>query len=165
MKDILFYSNYCTYCKEIINTISNTPLNNSLMFVCVDDDNIQLPPFVTAVPTIYLVQDKKIVVDEGIESWIKEKLTRHEKPSSDVELQPYFGSCTSSFGNSFSNLDNSESKPFISSFTFLGDEQSIETPNAENSGSSGFQNNSKSMSDYEKLQQERNNEFKPIARR
>jgi hypothetical protein len=165
MKDILFYSNFCTYCKEIINTISKTPLNNSLMFVCVDDDNIQLPPFVTAVPTIYLVSEKKIVVDEGIESWIKEKLTRHEKPSSDVELQPYFGSCTSSFGNGFSSIDDSDNKPFISSFTFLGDEQAIETPDAENSGSGGFQTNSKSMGDYEKLQQERNNEFKPISRR
>ena len=165
MKDILFYSNYCTYCKEIINTISKTPLNNSLMFVCVDDENIQLPPFVTAVPTIYLVSDKKIVVDEGIESWIQEKLTRHEKPSSDVELQPYFGSCTSSFGNSFSSIDNTENKPFISSFTFLGDEQSIETPNGGQNTSGSSQSNSKSMNDFERLQQERNSEFKPISRR
>ena len=160
MKDILFYSNFCTYCKEIINTISKTPLNNNLMFVCVDDDNIQLPPFVTAVPTIYLVNEKKIVVDEGIESWIKEKLTRNEKPVENVELQPYFGSCTSSFGNNFSSIDNSENKPFISSFTFLGDEQPIQTPETN-----GGHQQSKSMSDFEKLQQERNNEFKPISRR
>ena len=65
MKDILFVNNFCTYCKEIINTISKTPLNNNLMFVCADDDNIQLPPFVTAVPTICQLM-KKIVADEGI---------------------------------------------------------------------------------------------------
>ena len=42
-KDILFYSNFCTYCKEVLNNISNTPLNENMLFVCVDDDNIQLP--------------------------------------------------------------------------------------------------------------------------
>ena len=112
------------------------------MFVCVDDDNIQLPPFVTTVPTIYLVNEKKIVVDEGIESWIKEKLTRNEKPVENVELQPYFGSCTS-FCNNFSSIDNSENKPFISSFTFLGDEQPIQTPETN-----GGHQQSKSVSDF-----------------
>ena len=36
-----------------------------MLFVCVDDENIQLPPFITSVPTIYLINDKKIVVDEA----------------------------------------------------------------------------------------------------
>ena len=54
-KDILFYSNFCTYCKEILNSISQTPLNENMLFVCVDDENIQLPPFITSVPTIYLI--------------------------------------------------------------------------------------------------------------
>ena len=59
-KDIIFYSNYCTYSKEIINQISKTSINDNIIYVCVDDENIQLPPFIKAVPTIYLVNDKKI---------------------------------------------------------------------------------------------------------
>ena len=58
-KDILFYSNFCTYSKEIINQISKTALNETILFVSVDDENIQLPPFVTSVPTIYLINEKK----------------------------------------------------------------------------------------------------------
>ena len=133
-KDIIFYSNYCTYSKEIINQLSKTSINDNIIYVCVDDENIQLPPFIKAVPTIYLVNDKKIVVDEAISSWIKEKVS---KPDTNGELQSYFGDCGDSYGNGFSNIDNSESKPFISSFTFIGDEQEIETPEGQSVGGGG----------------------------
>ena len=121
-KDILFYSNFCTYCKEVINNISNTPLNENMLFVCVDDDNIQLPPFITSVPTIYLINDKKIVVDEAIGDWIKERLSTQAPQTQSDEIQAYFGSSGDSYGLNFSSLDNTDEKPFISSFTFLGDD-------------------------------------------
>ena len=77
----------------------NINLNN--LYVCVDDENIQLPSFIKAVPTIYLVSQKKIVVDDSIPKWIEEKLSTSESQSSG-ELQAYFGQCDSSFGSSFS---------------------------------------------------------------
>ena len=164
-KDIIFYSNYCSYSKEIINQISKTPIHDNIIYVCVDDDNIQLPPFVKAVPTIYLVNDKKIVVDEAISGWIKDKIS---KPK-DTELQAYYGACDNSYGGSFSTIDDSENKPFISSYTFLGDEQKIETPNGENVGSSnnsmGGQGQKNSLSNsFDKMQQSRNNEFNGLQR-
>jgi len=149
-KDIIFYSNYCTYSKEIINQISKTTINDNIIYVSVDDENIQLPEFVKAVPTIYLVNDKKIVVDDEIENWIKDKTS---KQVSD-DLQPYFGTCGDSFGASCSNIDNTEIKPFTSGFTFIGEEQKITT---------STENNSKNSS-LDQLQSERNNEFKPIQR-
>ena len=164
-KDIIFYSNYCTYCKEVLNQISKTEINDNIIYVCVDDENIQLPPFVKAVPTIYLVNDKKIVVDEAISDWIKEKLS---KPQND-EIQAYYGACDNSYGGAFSTIDNSDIKPFISSYTFLGDEQKIETPNGESigsggGGSSGSQSNSLSNS-FDQMQQSRNAEYGGIHRR
>ena len=170
-KDIIFYSNYCTYSKEIINQISKTPINDNIIYVSVDDENIQLPPFVNAVPTIYLVNEKKIVVDEQINDWIKSKIS---KPVDDT-LQPYFGGCDSSYSSSFSSIDDKELKPYISSFTFLGDEQKIETPNDSNSGS-GSNNSSEGYSQsygsgsnslskkMEEIQNARNREFKPLNR-
>lgn len=154
-KDIIFYSNFCTYSKEIINQISKTPINDNIIYVSVDDENVQLPPFITAVPTIYLVNDKKIVVDEAIESWIKEKIS---KPNT-KDLQPYMNG--SDFSASFSNIDDSEDQPFISPYTFLGNEQKIETPEANSNDNS--KNNSKNNS-FDKFQQERNAEFNPIKR-
>ena len=168
-KDIIFYSNFCTYCKEIINQISKTPINDNILYVCVDDENIQLPNFIKAVPTIYLVSQKRIVVDDAIPKWIEEKLSTSESNSSG-ELQAYFGQCDSSFGSSFSSLDNSEQKPFVSSsFTFIGDEQKINTPEESSSNNNPMQNNSFMKdglsNDYEKLQNARNNEFQQINRR
>ena len=168
-KDIIFYSNFCTYCKEIINQISKTPINDNILYVCVDDENIQLPNFIKAVPTIYLVSQKRIVVDDAIPKWIEEKLSTSESNSSG-ELQAYFGQCDSSFGSSFSSLDNSEQKPFVSSsFTFIGDEQKINTPEESSSNNNPMQNNSFMKdglsNDYEKLQNARNNEFQQLNRR
>ncbi len=168
-KDIIFYSNFCTYCKEIINQISKTPINDNILYVCVDDENIQLPNFIKAVPTIYLVSQKRIVVDDAIPKWIEEKLSTSESNSSG-ELQAYFGQCDSSFGSSFSSLDNSEQKPYVSSsFTFIGDEQKINTPEESSSNNNPMQNNSFMKdglsNDYEKLQNARNNEFQQINRR
>ena len=167
-KDIIFYSNYCTYSKEVINQISKTPINDNIIYISVDDENIELPPFIKSVPTIYLVNDKKIVVDEEIAQWIKEKTS---KPVDDTIL-PYFGSTDNSYSSSFSTLDDKdENKPFISSYTFLGEEQKIETPKSDSSSSSSSSNSSSSSSsskykpsNMDKLQQERQSEFQPIQR-
>ena len=164
-KDIIFYSNYCTYSKEIINQLSKTSINDNIIYVCVDDENIQLPPFIKAVPTIYLVNDKKIVVDEAISSWIKEKVSKPD--DTNEELQPYYGGCGNSYGSGFENIDNSESKPFISSFTFIGDEQQIETPEGQSVGGGNNENGNNSLgnSNYDKMVQGRNNDFNLPQRR
>ncbi len=158
-KDIIFYSNHCTYCKEVINQISKTPINDTIMYVCVDDDNIQLPPFITAVPTIYLINDKKIVVDEAISEWIKEKLSSAAGPTiNDDEIQAYYGGCGDSFGQNCSFVDNSESKPYISSYTFISDDTG-------STMAANDKNNPQSNNDLEKLQKMRNQEFQPINRK
>ena len=168
---MIFYSNFCTYSKEVINNISKTPINDKIIYVCVDDENIKLPDFITAVPTIYLVNEKQIVVDEDITAWIKDKLSKYSKAEeSKNEVQAYYGATGDSFGLSFSNIDNSETKPFISSFTYLGEEQKITTPDGENNGSNGS-NNSNNYSvksglskEMENLQKQRNQTFQMISR-
>ena len=164
-KDILFYSNFCTYCKEVLNNISNTPLNENMLFVCVDDENIQLPPFITSVPTIYLINEKKIVVDEAIGQWLKEKLSVASPQQEPDEIQAYFGSSGDSFGLNFSNLDNTETIPFVSSFTFLGDDNgsSMAATSDSRQNNHSFEKN-KFDSKLDELQQARNNEFQSIKR-
>lgn len=163
-KDILFYSNFCTYSKEIINQISKTSLNENVLYVCVDDDNIQLPPFITSVPTIYLTTDKKIVVDETILEWIKEKVSQTHGPTDTPdELQAYFGGCGDSFGLNCSTIDNKEVKPFISSFTFIGDDNG--NTMAANDPSKTPTSNTSFDAQFNNLQASRNNEFKTVERR
>ena len=162
-KDILFYSNFCTYCKEVINSISNTPLNENMLFVCVDDDNIQLPPFITSVPTIYLINDKKIVVDEAIGDWIKERLSTQSPQTQSEEIQAYFGSHGDSYGLNFSTIDNSDDKPYISSFTFIGDDNGSSMA-AQTDQRQQNRNTNEFDSQLERLQQARNQEFQGVKR-
>lgn len=160
-KDILFYSNYCTYSKEIVNNISKTPLNDNMLFVCVDDSNIQLPPFVTSVPTIYLINDKKIVTDEAIPEWIKEQLSSSKGPEVNDDIQAYYGTCGDSYGLNCSSLDESENKPYISSFTFLSDDNGSTMAAANDPRQTG----GGSSDALEQLQKQRNEEFRSHNRR
>jgi hypothetical protein len=162
-KDILFYSNFCTYCKEVVNSISKTSLNDNMLFVCVDDDNIQLPPFITSVPTIYLINDKKIVVDEAIGDWIKERLSTQSPEKESDEIQAYFGSSGDSYGLNFSSIDDNDEKPFTSSFTFIGDDNGS-TMAANNDKRQDGKNTNEFESQLERLQQARNQEFQGVKR-
>jgi hypothetical protein len=148
-KDIIFYSNYCNYSKEILTQISKSPLNNKMTYICVDDKNINLPPFVQAVPTIYLIKDQKVIVDEAISEWIKSKT----QPKQSDELGSYFGG-GDSFSSSFSNLDDSPDNSFTSEFTYL--DTPIESINTPQESSDSTKNMSNS---YEKLEMSRKQEF------
>ena len=147
-KDIIFYSNFCNYSKEILTQISKTTLNDKMTYICVDDRNITLPPFVQAVPTIYLINDQKVIVDEAIVPWIKSKT----QPTQTNEIGSYFGG--DSFSSNFSNLDDSQDKSFTSEFTYLDTPiESINTPQ-ESSDSNKNMSNS-----YEQLEMQRKQEF------
>ena len=45
-----------------------TPINDNILYVCVDDENIQLPNFIKAVPTIYLIKDQKHKINLCLET-------------------------------------------------------------------------------------------------
>ena len=37
---------------------------------CIDDPNINLPPFVQSVPTLYLSNERKVLVDDNLFTWL-----------------------------------------------------------------------------------------------
>ena len=156
MKNILFYSNNCNYSKEVIKKISESSIKDNLIYVSVDDQNIKLPDFLTAVPTIYLVESKKILMDEEIINWIQQQNISTQ--TNNNELQAYFGECNSCFGNNFCNIDNSDRKPFISNYTFL------DSSNDSNNSTSNNNVNSVMDSKLDQLKKSRE-DFAPIQRR
>ena len=70
-KDIVFYSNYDNYSKKVLDALSKLKMDDKLIYICVDDENIQLPKFLSVVPTLYLVKEQRILVDDDIEKWIE----------------------------------------------------------------------------------------------
>lgn len=148
-KNILFYSNFCNHSKELLRNINQNPIKNSLIFVCVDDRNIQIPPFIKVVPTIYLTNNKSILTNNEITNWINQ----HGKQESE-DILAYNGSNMSSLSTNFSFLE--EGNDLISNqYTFINQTESINTPKELNSDNS---QNSELSKDFERLQNLRNND-------
>lgn len=150
-KDIIFFSNYCEHCKNILQKINDIKCGDKLTFVSVDDENINIPSFIQVVPTIYLIKEKKIIVDKELNEYLDSN--DPSKQNMLDNLKPYFDS-NSSFSSMYSSLDDSDIKSFTSSFTYLDEPVSnINTPTHDSSGSKISNDVSKS---YEQLQQSRN---------
>ena len=110
-KDIIFYSEYCDYSKQTLELIKKYKLTDTLIMVCVDDENIKIPPFLEAVPTIYLQKSKSIIIDDRITEYIEKR-----KPQ---DSSANIGDWDSSFGSNsmtnFASLDEGADDGFLGS--------------------------------------------------
>ena len=76
-KDLLFYSNYCLHSNNLINQVSKTDLHPKILYICIDDKKIKVPNFITRVPSLYIVKEKRVLVEDDINDWISSKLRRN----------------------------------------------------------------------------------------
>lgn len=91
MTSILYYSNYCENCKNILHSISKSSIKNDMHFICIDKrvkrpngatyiilengQEILLPPTVTKVPALLLLNKSHHVLF-GVEN-----ITRYLEPA------------------------------------------------------------------------------------
>jgi hypothetical protein len=132
-KDILFFSNLCDFCREILSLLTKHGLKDHFMMVCVDNKSLKLPPFVDRVPLIYTTQ-KKLYADENLVDYVKSKFVENS-------LQPYalVGGNTGSYSESFSFIEDSHYDGIEDSsrnYNLLGIDQTIYTPDGEDSNGS-----------------------------
>lgn len=73
-KDLLFYSNLCDHCKDVINVINKKNIRDSFMFVCVDNPKFIIPEFIKVVPSI-LTTKKQIYVNKILYEYLETKTT------------------------------------------------------------------------------------------
>lgn len=59
-RSVLFYSEYCTFSKEVLNLVTKKNASTLFLLVCVDSYRSQLPAFVRSVPTI-LTHDRRVL--------------------------------------------------------------------------------------------------------
>ena len=86
MGKILYYSNYCNNCKNLLSIISRTDLMNSIHFICIDRRNqkngktyvvlesnqeVILPDTISSVPALLLLNDNyKILYGDDIINYL-----------------------------------------------------------------------------------------------
>ena len=92
MSNILYYSNYCDKCKNILRTIGNSEIKKDIHFVCIDkrfrdpqtgaiyvilenQQKIVLPPQVQKVPAMLLLNEgNKVIFGAEVTNKIKEQV-------------------------------------------------------------------------------------------
>ena len=87
MSSVLFYSNFCTNCKNLLLKISKSNIKDDIHFISIDkrinknnsiyiilenNQEFLLPPTINAVPALLLINDNyKVLFGESINSYLK----------------------------------------------------------------------------------------------
>ena len=138
-KDLLFYSNFCEHCNNLINLMIKKNVRSSFILVCIDKRDLKIPSFVDRVPTI-LTTKKDIYTDDSLYKYVDSKITKQNTQTEDV-CSFMFGSALnssqytfiSSDGNSY-ECDNDMGTDMLQSTNFVpvGLEQMIAPKEEEN---------------------------------
>lgn len=133
-KDLLFYSNFCDYCKTLLNTLIKKNIRDNFLLICVDRKDLPIPNFVDRVPLILTIK-KEVFVDDAIQKYIDLKTN---KTFVQEEIAPFMfeGGINSSQytfitndGNSYDNSSDLRYDMLQSqNFVMLGNDQKISAP-------------------------------------
>jgi hypothetical protein len=167
-KDLLFYSNLCDHCKDVINTINKKNIRDSFMFVCVDNPKFVIPEFIKVVPSILTIK-KQIFINKVLYDYLESKSTH--TINTIEEISPFtIGSANystsytwlSTDGNGYDNdgmLLNNEAKN--NNFVLLNDNLSLNAPKENNTDN---KSNKFDSSIYEKYINSRTNDDEHIKK-
>lgn len=84
--NILFYSNKCTFCKQIIHLINETDDIRSYKLICIDNNSVNFP-YIQRVPTLLISEYKKPIVGINAFNWINSK-NQFNKNTNNINLKP-----------------------------------------------------------------------------
>ena len=69
-KNIIFYSNKCKFCSQIINLISEIDSSEKYQLICIDGNSNNFP-YIQRVPTLIIHNIKKPLIGINAFNWIK----------------------------------------------------------------------------------------------
>jgi hypothetical protein len=70
----LFFSNYCPHSKTILTSLNSSSIANSITYCCVDNKQLKIPPFIKSVPTLFIANQQRVLVDQGLKMWLDTEL-------------------------------------------------------------------------------------------
>jgi len=72
-KDLLFYSNYCDFSKEIVTLITKRNLRGLVLLICIDTGKYQVPPCIQCVPSLFTADRDRVFTDNDLIQYLEEK--------------------------------------------------------------------------------------------
>jgi len=158
-KDVLFYSNYCLFSKDVLSRIMKLNVKQHVVLVCVDVYKSKLPPTLRVVPTLMTPEGDMITEDEICERLSmltsqhvpRDMYTTSGAAFSFVDDDPAGGSGGGG-GGGFGGEDH---------YGIFGEEQSIYTPDddAVDNGNNGLNTGGGGHLSFEQLQAQREQEM------
>ena len=117
--NILFYSNKCKVCTQIIHLINEIDDINSFKLICIDD-NINKFPYIQRVPTLLISEYKKPIVGINAFNWINSR-NQFNKKTNNINLNPN-KNLNPKF-NTLLNSNENENKKFVNKdhYSFIND--------------------------------------------
>jgi hypothetical protein len=89
-KIFLFISNRCQHSKRLMMRLQKTSLMNNFQIINVDDPRIQLPQFVSCVPTLYIPSKRQVFTDADLFQWFDNELqgamAQEQKKASFIDM-------------------------------------------------------------------------------
>ena len=107
-KNYLFVSNHCQHSKRLLSRLQKTPLIDTFNIVNVDDPRLQLPSFVSCVPTLYIPTKRYVLTDKELFQWFDDQFQQQEQNVGKVNIADITGDAnilpfqTSEMGNGLS---------------------------------------------------------------
>jgi len=136
-KPILFFSEYCNFCKSIINDIIKKNIRNRFLLLNIDNKaHSSLPKFVDRVPLVFIADENRVLIEDDIESLVA-SIAAVSNTSKEVE--PFLmNEMGSGMSDVYSYIDNEDVGSGEKNFAFVDKEIRINTPaDNDNSGTGG----------------------------
>lgn len=143
-KDVLFYSNFCQFSKEVLNRIIKLNAKSRFVLICVELYKARLPPQVSVVPTI-MTTEGDIIVEDGILAYLDAIPTNTPRDM------------FTSSGTGFSFIEGEAGEGGYGgedNYGVFGEEQKIYTPEDDGEVQSGLS--------FEQLQSQRDMDVKKL---
>ena len=169
MELLLIYSNKCKHSQNI----KNYKIFNEIDKLNIDNKNElkQLPHYVNSVPTLIIKKNDKLTIlkDTDLLQWMQinsnntNSVYNNNTNNTNIQEKCEVNECNTlvndKFSSDFSFIDSKSDNLLENFYSSIDSTMSINTPNTENT-----RQNKSLDTDYEKLMQERNKEFKSVER-
>ena len=104
MSSVLYYSNYCNHCQNLLKAISQDPVKDDIHFLCIDKrirkngmtyiqlengQELLLPPNISKVPSLLLLNKGNVVVQgEAVNNYIFKKTQEYHGSVTQMNNEP-----------------------------------------------------------------------------
>jgi hypothetical protein len=135
--DVLFYSNYCVYSKQLLTDMSKMNIKSNFVMVCVENYKNSIPRAIDRVPTI-LTRSGDILVDEDIARYLNSYRSsrqpeNHQQSRQQEQMPPEDTFSRTNAGFSYLGDDTqTDGGGGGASYGIFGEDQHIETPDDDN---------------------------------